>query len=312
MLLIIGVGFIVNSLWTNQTNVLSYATSVSAVTLLQETNTQRTQQNIGALALNNKLSQAAQDKANDMAVRNYWSHVTPEGAQPWQFISAVGYEYTLAGENLAYGFATSSDTVAGWMNSSAHRDNLLKSGYKEVGFGIANVPNYQDAGEQTIVVAMYATPAKAIVAAAQSAPKPVSNPLPASLPADTSTSSPAIEPAVPITPPTNSPAVPASDLPRSVMPEPITPPEEKTQDLVATPVSRFEVLTAGNAQWAIMVLAALASMAAISFVYRHGKMWRRYLVKGERFIIKHPLYDICLVAAVVVSVVLSRTSGFIQ
>jgi hypothetical protein len=41
-------------------------------------------------------------------------------------------------------------------------------------------------------------------------------------------------------------------------------------------------------------------------------MWRRYLVKGERFIMKHPLYDIALVAAVVVSVVLSRTSGFVH
>lgn len=310
MLLIIGLGFVVNSLWGNHSRVLSYATSIGTTSLLQETNTQRMQQGIGALALNNSLSNAAQDKADDMATRNYWAHVTPDGVQPWEFMSAAGYEYTEAGENLAYGFATSGDTVVGWMNSPAHRDNLLKSSYKEVGFGIANAANYQGNGEQTIVVAMYGTPVKKVVAAAQN---PVTTPTQVpSLAPDTPVSSPAPplpEPVQPAQPANDTPA-PATNSPDTA--QPVINTAEEARGLTAKPVTRFEVLTAGNAQWGLMVIAVLASIAAITFVYRHGKMWRRYLIKSEHFLIKHPLYDIALVAAVVVSVVLSRTSGFVH
>lgn len=310
MVLVIALGFVVNSLWSNHSQVLSYATSIGATSLLQETNTQRTQQGIGALALNNSLSKAAQDKANDMAARNYWAHITPDGVQPWEFMSAAGYEYTEAGENLAYGFATSSDTVIGWMNSPAHRDNLLKGSYKEVGFGIANAENFQGNGEQTIVVAMYGTPLKSVVAAAQNpVPTPAQAP---SLAPDTPVSSPSPTLPEPIqpTPPADDTPAPAANSPSTA--QPAIDATEEARNLTATPVTRFEVLTAGNAQWGLMVIAVLASVAAITFVYRHGKMWRRYLVKGERFLIKHPLYDIALVAAVVVSVVLSRTSGFVH
>lgn len=306
MLLIVGLGIVANALWSNpHKGVLSYATSMSASALLQDTNAQRIQAGLGALALNNQLSQAAQDKANDMVARDYWSHTTPEGKQPWQFMSAAGYSYQLAGENLAYGFATSSDTVAGWMNSAGHRANILKAGYIDVGFGIANSPNFQGTGEETVVVAMYAAPV--IKAAA-----PAAKPTPA--PAAPVASAPAAQPVTP------APAEPVPPAPAPTAPteQPTTTQkaEEKatteTQNLTSQPVSRIDVLTDGNAQWAALTLSVLVTLGAILLVYRHGKMWRRYLIEGEHFLIKHPLYDIAIVAAVVVCVLLSRTSGFIH
>lgn len=139
-------------------SVLGYATEVSADSLLRFTNQQRVAFEKSPLTINSALSQAAQNKAHDMAVRNYWSHNTPDGQEPWIFFDNVGYKYEKAGENLAYGFKSSSDTVSGWMNSPGHRANILNGDYQEVGFGFANVENYNASGPETIVVAEYGRP----------------------------------------------------------------------------------------------------------------------------------------------------------
>lgn len=137
---------------------LAYATGLSPANLLNATNHERTRDKKTALELNVQLSQAAQAKAQDMVTRNYWSHKTPDGKDPWVFIDQAGYQYTKAGENLAYGFLNSADTVNGWMNSTSHRDNMLDENYTQVGFGYANAPDFLGKGEETIVVALYARP----------------------------------------------------------------------------------------------------------------------------------------------------------
>lgn len=153
---------------TTKNGVLAYATEMNVNSLLESTNKQRSDNQRTALALNAKLSAAAQSKANDMAARNYWSHTTPDGHEPWVFVQDSGYEYQKAGENLAYGFNSSQDTVVGWMNSASHRQNMLDGNYSEVGFGFANARDYNSAGPETIVVAMYGMPASA-----STAPSPV-------------------------------------------------------------------------------------------------------------------------------------------
>ena len=135
--------------------VLSYASSTSTSTLLQETNAKREDNDKHALKLDEALSLAAQSKAQDMASRNYWSHVSPDGKQPWYFIEQSGYKYSMAAENLAYGFTSSAETVNGWMNSPEHRKAMLDNSMADVGFGIANAPSYQNKGPETIVVAVY-------------------------------------------------------------------------------------------------------------------------------------------------------------
>lgn len=160
MLLIVGLGILVNSLWANH-GVLSDTSDYTASALLQDTNAERSKNHENPLALNQQLAQAAQAKANDMVQQNYWAHNSPDGKTPWSFITTAGYHYQLAGENLAYGFANASDTMAGWMNSPTHKANILNSNYKDVGFGVAQSPNYQGQGPETVVVAEYGTPAEA-------------------------------------------------------------------------------------------------------------------------------------------------------
>jgi hypothetical protein len=163
MLLIVGLGFVVNSLWSNY-GVLGASSNLSNNALLQGTNAQRAADHEQPLVLNSQLNAAAQAKANDMAARNYWSHNTPDGRTPWSFITTAGYHYQMAGENLAYGFNNAADTVSGWMNSPTHRANILNQNYKDVGFGVAQAASYQGHGPTTIIVAEYGSPTGAIIA----------------------------------------------------------------------------------------------------------------------------------------------------
>lgn len=162
--LIVGIGLLLPAKLPSVKSVLGYGTSVSTDGLLKETNKSREGDGDKNLVLNGSLSSAAQAKADDMARRDYWSHNTPDGKQPWYFINQAGYKYSEASENLAYGFTSSKDTIIGWMNSPEHRKAMLNKDYVDVGFGIANSTDYQDQGPETIVVAMYAKPQKASLA----------------------------------------------------------------------------------------------------------------------------------------------------
>jgi hypothetical protein len=130
-------------------DVLGFATDISVDKLYQLTNEQRQKNNLPSLVLNSTLSLAAQKKAENMFQENYWSHYSPDGKTPWDFILGAGYKYEYAGENLAKNFLFSNGVVDAWMNSTTHRDNLLKKEYTEVGYAIVNgILN----GEQTTLV----------------------------------------------------------------------------------------------------------------------------------------------------------------
>jgi len=141
-------------------HVLPYSTEMSQENLLLETNRRRDISKIDDLKINKKLSEAAQDKAEDMVEKDYWSHLTPDGDSPWTFVDEAGYEYSRAGENLAYGFSNSEQVIAGWMNSQSHKENMLDDGFSEVGFGFANSQNFEGNGKNTVVVAIYGAPSK--------------------------------------------------------------------------------------------------------------------------------------------------------
>ena len=164
LLLIVIVGLAINIFWTQRSGVLGATTSLNATQLLTDTNEERATHSKDNLQLDNKLSAAAQSKANDMVAKDYWSHTAPDGTTPWTFIQKSGYDYYEAGENLAYGFANAEDTISGWMNSPEHRANLLNPDYQQVGFGIATAKNFQGKGQTTVIVAMYAEPSFGIEA----------------------------------------------------------------------------------------------------------------------------------------------------
>jgi len=297
--IIIGLGVLVNSFWgVVQHAVLGYATNTNLSGLIEGTNAQRATASLAALNINSKLNQAAQAKANDMAARNYWSHNTPEGNPPWVFFSQAGYEYNAAGENLAYGFDNSDATVEAWMNSPGHRANIMNTNYTEVGFGIANIDNYQDTGPQTIVVAMYGSPQ---VASANVSPAPTVAAKPKTTPKQTA--------------PVEQPAPAPAEAKPAETPKPEVVVNSELANELAPPsksVARIQLFTDDVAPWTIFAITTFATLA-IAFVFlRHSLTWHRTLVRGERFILKHKFLDVALVLVGVLGFVLTRTAGSIH
>jgi len=129
------------------------------------TNTERTKVGDAGVVENASLARAAQNKANDMATKGYFSHVGPDGKEPWVWISEAGYQYRFAGENLAVRFDESSDVVNAWMASPSHRANIVKPVYTEIGIGVAQ--GIYEGVPATFVVQYFGTPAAAIAAASQ-------------------------------------------------------------------------------------------------------------------------------------------------
>lgn len=126
--------------------------------LFLATNIVRVANGLQKLQLHDKLNQSANLKCSDMVNRDYWSHVDPDGNQPWIFFDKVGYTKRSAGENLAYGFKDYSSVIQGWMNSPTHRATILDAKYRDVGFGICTSNNYISTGLQTIIVQHFGTP----------------------------------------------------------------------------------------------------------------------------------------------------------
>lgn len=136
--------------------VLGYASNISGYDLIKLTNEKRESQGLGVLKINEKLAEAARQKANEMFVLDYWAHYSPAGKSPWWFFQNVGYSYRYAGENLARDFDQSPNVVKAWMNSPTHRDNILNPDYQEI--GIAVVDGLLQGQETTLVIQMFGAP----------------------------------------------------------------------------------------------------------------------------------------------------------
>jgi len=128
----------------------SFQDVIPASELLQETNANRIEAGLSPLELNDQLTAAAEAKAQDMVINNYWDHFRPSDHKaPWDFIDEAGYHYQVAGENLARGFQTAGGITRAWMHSPAHAANILSPKYKEVGF--ATIYGTDDNGNSVIL-----------------------------------------------------------------------------------------------------------------------------------------------------------------
>ena len=129
--------------------------ALSTTDLLADTNAARETDGEPALRMDPLLVQAAEDKAEDMRDKGYWAHFRPgDHKAPWDFITTAGYTYKIAGENLAQGFRTSRGITGAWLNSPAHRANLLSAKYTDVGFASLYAPQ-PDGTELLLTVQMF-------------------------------------------------------------------------------------------------------------------------------------------------------------
>jgi uncharacterized protein YkwD len=134
-------------------------------------NEQRTIHGLEPLSLDPALSDIARDHSEDMAERNYFAHVNPDGENPTDRGADAGYTcrkdypsyYTYGiAENLfqnnlyssvtyysnrqtEYDWSSPEEiartTVGGWMNSTGHRENILTPSFDREGIGVAIAPD---------------------------------------------------------------------------------------------------------------------------------------------------------------------------
>jgi uncharacterized protein YkwD len=98
------------------------------------------------LSLDASLSLAAQKHSLDLEATGMTTnmHVTPQGAVNYtagmkftQRIEAENYKWALAGENVAYNFATSQAVLKAWLESPGHCKNIMNPKFSEIGLGKA-------------------------------------------------------------------------------------------------------------------------------------------------------------------------------
>ena len=113
--------------------------------IVDRTNALRRARGVAALRVNDKLMQAAQVRADEMAASGIYSHTRPDGRKS---NTVTDSKYT--GENihsiselyLNQQQKTLSEAVVNlWSNSKAHADNMTSSRYGEIGVGLARGVN---------------------------------------------------------------------------------------------------------------------------------------------------------------------------
>nr|WP_112467547.1 CAP domain-containing protein [Streptomyces triticisoli] len=105
-------------------------------------NSERAKAGCSPLTVNAALNRAAQAHSEDMAAHRNMSHTGSDGSSPGDRITRAGYTWRTYGENVAYGYSTPEQVMAGWMSSSGHKANILNCAFKEIGVGLAQPGNY--------------------------------------------------------------------------------------------------------------------------------------------------------------------------
>jgi uncharacterized protein YkwD len=86
----------------------------------------------GPLVWNDLLFAAAAGHSLDMAARNYFAHVSPEGVTAAQRVSNQGYGWSAVGENIAAGDVSVQGVMALWLGSDGHCRNIMNPIFAEV------------------------------------------------------------------------------------------------------------------------------------------------------------------------------------
>ena len=99
-------------------------------------NQQRTERGLPPLTVSAQLDNSAQEWTVEMVRTGNFGH----GSDPFARMSAAGYNWQAAAENLATGQRTPQAVVAAWMGSVSHCRTILNPAFSNVGTGEAPAP----------------------------------------------------------------------------------------------------------------------------------------------------------------------------
>jgi len=133
---------------------------LSVVGLYSLINSYREENGLKTLNISDNLMNSAKYKSADIIDKDYWSHTSPSGQTFRHLMNRFGYSYTLAGENLAFGYESSNQVFTSWKDSPTHNSVLLHPEFEHFGIGISN-GNFK--GVEDITIVSFHTAAKAPV-----------------------------------------------------------------------------------------------------------------------------------------------------
>jgi uncharacterized protein YkwD len=105
-------------------------------------NEQREAHQLPALHARPTLDSSAQRWTNTMVITGQFTHGVDFAGR----ISAAGFNWSAAGENIATGYRTPRQVVTAWMGSTGHCQNILDPSFEDVGTGVNAQPIGQYGG----------------------------------------------------------------------------------------------------------------------------------------------------------------------
>jgi uncharacterized protein YkwD len=115
--------------------------AVDARAAADRVNALRARHGLGPVRIDDRLMRAAERHALAMASRDRMSHKLSLGDTLPRRLSAAGYSWGAAAENIGAGYRSLEAALAGWEASAGHRKNLLLGTVTEIGIAAAHAPD---------------------------------------------------------------------------------------------------------------------------------------------------------------------------
>lgn len=107
-------------------------------TVVALVNQERAEAGCKPVTVNSRLTSAAQKHSQDQADTGTMTHVGSDGSTLGQRITRAGYTWRKVGENVASGTTSPEYAMQMWMDSDAHRKNILNCAFKNIGVGVVD------------------------------------------------------------------------------------------------------------------------------------------------------------------------------
>jgi uncharacterized protein YkwD len=109
-------------------------------TVVSLVNQERDEAGCSPVTVDGRLATAARDHSQDQADMKKMTHTGSDGSTSSERVTRAGYEWRRVGENVAAGTTSPERVMTLWMNSSAHRANILNCAFRHI--GVARVGGY--------------------------------------------------------------------------------------------------------------------------------------------------------------------------
>jgi uncharacterized protein YkwD len=105
------------------------------IKMLELVNEERIKHGLKPLQADPELAVVARAHSNDMFVKGYFAHESPDGKSPFDRMRQANVQFATAGENLALA-QTLEIAHTNLMNSPGHRANILHPSFGRLGIGV--------------------------------------------------------------------------------------------------------------------------------------------------------------------------------